>query len=331
MDSATSSAVLLLSWADAPGALHTAHALGSRARVQLWVPQPLPATLDASAVHVAELNGPVAASFRSKPDSNLQTPAFPYLGASSPQPAGRRHHVAIPAAPYVGSSAGTNAAGPALQPSTPETTEVETPLTLGETPEVPAEPGAAEAAALSSPAPALPDVLPDGLPADHGQHDAAELEMAPPPSQAAPAAQPTQEAATAPAEDFTQLNFRIIQYARHAVQRAASTPFEVIVAAEWPTWLAAVELRQLTRRPLVLQVGASPVEQVPTADRGWVGALERLALRHADVLWVPDEATAQRISAQYHLPASRFRVLADRNAPNLTAALVLQARQLPDA
>ena len=124
-----------------------------------------------------------------------------------------------------------------------------------------------------------------------------------------------------------QLNFRIIQYARQAVRRALELQFEVVVAVEWPTWLAAVEIRQQTRRPLVLRVGAEPIAQhAATADRGWITELERLALRHADVLLVPDEAMAQRRSAKFHLPAPRFHVLPPNAAPDFTAALVLDGQ-----
>ena len=57
----------------------------------------------------------------------------------------------------------------------------------------------------------------------------------------------------------------------------------------------------------------------------WVEALERLTLPHADRILVPDAATAARVQKLYRVPAARVHVLPPGAAPDLTAALVLDA------
>lgn len=100
------------------------------------------------------------------------------------------------------------------------------------------------------------------------------------------------------------LNFQIIQYARFAVPVAlAESPFAVIYAPAWPTWLAAQELRQRTGQPLVLHVAtlaAADDESVDIAT-GWIAELQRQALRRADLVLTETPALAQRLRHELRL------------------------------
>jgi hypothetical protein len=104
------------------------------------------------------------------------------------------------------------------------------------------------------------------------------------------------------------LNFRVIQYARFATPVVADKPFEVIYAAEWPTWLAAMEIRQRTGRPLVLHVHSLCTDRNTTDDRGWIQALERLAIRRADLVIVDSEEICHRVRQLYNIPLHRTHV-----------------------
>jgi hypothetical protein len=363
-------AVLLLGWDDSSPALPLAQALAATVATELWTALPLaagaPAGLTARSLDAVP---PLPAL----PGLGTAAPAFPYLGSlagSQNQAGGQPGAIAVPAAPYVGSSAApaglpeitrpaTPAAGaPAGAPTraypsapyvgathpaeSPEAVSAEllsaprpdyrVPIaTLPASPDAVApgaEPGAAEAAELSSPEPAAAPELVVVPPADLPAVDA--TTVAPPETSAA--AEPASPAPTPPADSAeptvspADLNFRIIQYARHAARLAHGSAFELIFAADWHTWLAGVELRQLTRRPLVLQLTQLATDLASPAQRGWVEALERITLPHADRVLVPDEATAARLRQRYRLPAERVQVLPPGTAPDLTAALVLNSR-----
>lgn len=104
------------------------------------------------------------------------------------------------------------------------------------------------------------------------------------------------------------LNFRVIQYARFATPLVADKSFEVIYAGEWPTWLAAMEIRQRTGRPLVLHVHSLSTDRNTTDDRGWIQALERLAIRRADLVIVDSEELCHRVRQLYNIPLHRTHV-----------------------
>ncbi|WP_375417700.1 glycosyltransferase [uncultured Hymenobacter sp.] len=232
-----------------------------------------------------------------------------------------------PAAPYVGRAAhDTATSSAAAAPAAP-----------APTPPAKPEPGSAPVASLApdevldntlrhnlsfGPSPAQPGPAPEEpeAAADPGPAEAADLtqwtddltlDPAPPDALTAPAARPAALAAlrrpTPPAgaealAAAAALSFRLIQFARFATQlTAGGAGFAVIFAAAWPTWLAAVEIRQRTGRPLVLYVAGLPSEQGPRPARGWLLELERQAFARADLVLVPTAALAEQLGRRYPL------------------------------
>jgi hypothetical protein len=142
-------------------------------------------------------------------------------------------------------------------------------------------------------------------------------------AQAEPTAHP---ALRPPAGSFEapNLNFQVIQYARFAVPVVlAESPFEVLYAPAWPTWLAAQELRQRTGKPLVLHVAtlaAADDESVDTAT-GWVAELQRQALRRADLVLTETPALAYRLREELNLAATAVRAVPAADAVAIAHAL----------
>ncbi|SHI54393.1 Glycosyl transferase 4-like domain-containing protein [Hymenobacter daecheongensis DSM 21074] len=246
-----------------------------------------------------------------RPAGAWQAPAAPYAGAAAPPTA-----VVAPApAAAVASVAG---AAKAAVPATggrldnkPLTTPEHLPAASAEG----TEPGTAEASALSQPEDSLT------------LSGAAAFEAAPATAEAPLTAAPSPliRALAALRTDGTDvgddLNFRIIQYARLAAPQALAQEFAVIYAADWPVWLAALEIRQLTGRPLVLHVHSLAADRNTFADRGWALELERLTLRRADLILAASPAVAERLKTLYDFPAARYRVVAPHDTPALQAAL----------
>lgn len=352
-----------------PGASVRALVQGLSARLPLSVmlphlPHPPLATPTATRVTgLANLTEAEARAPRPRPDQRpgaWQRPAAPYLGASETPGAATSFLGAAdgswqaPAAPYQGA---TPATGPALAAALASTTigvlpDIEptpqqqnspassgtptspTPPTSFEAPEFSqeelllnqddfageaAEPDAAEAADLSQPA---DDLVPEAA--------AQPAALALPQLASLPEALAALGSDSAAPADF---NFQVIQYARFATRRALLENFSVIYAADWPTWLAALEIRQQTGRPLVLHVHSLAQERATPADRGWALELERLTLRRADVVLAASEQVADLLRTRYPALASRLQVLDPTDTETLTTTLRqlengLPARQL---
>lgn len=259
-----------------------------------------------------------------------QAPAAPYLGAGSggffppPPPAPPRPLVAAQ-----GSSAGlavpapgvrqlTGATSPAANSTPtatlrarqnpqagdlnfdpdPELPAVQHPAAFQETTE---EIGAGEAADISAPE---DDIVPDAPTAE-----VPEVPVARAPTPAPAPAEPATPTVLAPRLDG--LNFRMIQYARQAAQLVRGrSDFGVIYAPNWPAWLAALEIRNSSGRPLVLYLASLATDLPNPAEHGYQLEMERMAMRRARLVLVPYEALRRRLLALYEDAAGRVRVVA---------------------
>ncbi|UOG73751.1 glycosyltransferase [Hymenobacter tibetensis] len=269
----------------------------------------------------------VESLYESDRSQTIQWPAAPYLGATLSQ----EDSAGVPAAPYIGRSS-EQADMPYEAPSADFGTVEEaaaSEIGVGEAADLafddaPAQPDASafagEEAAESTDTPsfsskniaeleAVPSTWRTELPVHHSILDVA---------MAALQQLPTDDAS---------LNFRVIQYARLATRLASSQDFSVIYASDWQSWLAGMEIRQLTGKPLVLHVYSLAQERNTPADRGWVTELERIALRRADLVLTATADLALRVIEMHDVAPQRVRRLsrAANQEPDLLAETILSA------
>lgn len=269
--------------------------------------------------------------------TQLQAPAAPYLGASaSPESAAQPEVAPLPsssAASTVGeaaeliqavdlrSAAATQATAstarpPTLSPDSATTTAESTALALVQPDvfsEITEEPGPAETSAVLAAEDNIPE-LDESLDAAELHGEASATPESTYPGQPAPA--------NAVAPSLENLNFRMIQYARQAAQLVRNRgDFGVIYSPNWPAWLAALELRNSTGRPLVLYTTGPAADFLPPAERGWLLEVERMALRRAHLILVPDEAVRQRLAEYYGSSIGAVRVVAPHNEAAVQAVL----------
>ncbi|SHK96664.1 glycosyltransferase [Hymenobacter psychrotolerans] len=338
--------VLLLSW-DSPAPSSEASAvpvttsglvsaLAPYADLTLLLPH-LPEPMHLSALVQATSLGDLTAAelaltTTENPVSRLEhreSPAAPYLGATVPGGFGGPAVAPVaPAAPYMGSSAAMPPfypeAAPAVleEPAAPEAAQISATL---EDETAAAEPAAPEAQDLSQPT--------ADLPSDTASEEAA---ATPAPATAEEFPLPTIRQAVldvaltalrSEPTDEAGLNFKVIQYARFATRLVATQDFAVIYASDWQSWLAGMEIRQLTGKPLVLHVHSLAQDRTSAADRGWIVELERMALRRADLVLTSSAALAMRVLELHELPPQRVRRLSssDTQHPDRLADAILVA------
>ena len=252
-----------------------------------------------------------------------QVPAAPYLGAETgrnfppppPPPAPPRPSALMPTA--------ATSTGRTLMPRShpqagdlnfdpdPELPPVHRPAVFDEPTE---EVGSAEALDLLAPE---DDLVPDE-PGPAAEAEAAVSAVAPEPAPA-----PTAEVAPVVLVPVLNgLNFRMIQYARQAAQLVRDrADFGVIYAPNWPAWLAALEIRNSSGLPLVLYAAGLATDLPDPAERGWQLEIERMTMRRARLILVPDEAVCRRLRALYGSTIGEVRVVAAANEPGIRQVL----------
>lgn len=101
----------------------------------------------------------------------------------------------------------------------------------------------------------------------------------------------------------------VLRYAAAAARIAARERFDVIHAHDWLTFLAGLEARRASGKPLVLHVHATEFDRAGGGENGFVTAIERLGLAQADRVVAVSSYTAELVGREYGVPPERLRVV----------------------
>ena len=132
---------------------------------------------------------------------------------------------------------------------------------------------------------------------------------------------------------------QVLRYAAAAGRIAARESFDVIHAHDWLTFLAGVEARRISGKPLVLHVHATEFDRAGGAGNGFVAAIERFGLAAADRVVAVSAYTADLLARRYGVASGRLRVvhnaidpraLMDDERPENRNPLVLFAGRITD-
>ncbi len=107
--------------------------------------------------------------------------------------------------------------------------------------------------------------------------------------------------------DKLDANSAVIQYARYATRLASHKDFDVIYAHDWMTFLAGVELKLVSGKPLVVHVHSLSYDRAGKDSQGWIYELEKQALDKADFIIPVSAYTAGIIQKQYGISPERIQ------------------------
>jgi glycogen(starch) synthase len=105
------------------------------------------------------------------------------------------------------------------------------------------------------------------------------------------------------------LHSEVLRYGAAAARIAYRESFDVIHAHDWLTFLAGIEARRATGKPLVLHVHATEFDRSGGSENAFVTAIERLGFSQADRIVAVSGYTADLVSRHYDVPAERLRVV----------------------
>ncbi len=109
-----------------------------------------------------------------------------------------------------------------------------------------------------------------------------------------------------------------IQYARLSKKLAGDLTFDVIHAHDWMTFLAGIEIRKVSKKPLVLHVHSLAYDREGPNSRSWTFELEKHAFQQADMILAVSNYTADVIQAQYGVDRTKIAVVYNALGPMMT-------------
>ncbi len=102
---------------------------------------------------------------------------------------------------------------------------------------------------------------------------------------------------------------KIQRYAQVVAHIAATLEFDVIHAHDWMTFLAGMEVKAQSGKPLVLHVHALETDRTGTENRGFVFNLEKQAMQYADSIIAVSKFTADSILKYYQVSLSKVHAV----------------------
>lgn len=103
------------------------------------------------------------------------------------------------------------------------------------------------------------------------------------------------------------LGNKVVEFSKIAAKLAMQDEFDVVHAHDWMTFLAGVEVKKATGRPLVVHVHASQYDRAGAAARGWIYDIEKYGMEEADRVIPVSRYTGQIVEGHYGIPASKIR------------------------
>ncbi|WP_193214737.1 glycosyltransferase, partial [Luteolibacter marinus] len=105
----------------------------------------------------------------------------------------------------------------------------------------------------------------------------------------------------------SDLGTKVIEFSKVAAKMAMLLDFDVVHAHDWMTFLAGVEVKKATGKPLVIHVHASQYDRAGADARGWIFDLEKYGMEQADIIIPVSRYTGQICAGHYGADPAKIR------------------------
>lgn len=99
---------------------------------------------------------------------------------------------------------------------------------------------------------------------------------------------------------------KVIDYAQYTAQLASKLEFDIIHCHDWMTFLAGVEIKKNSKKPLILHVHSLEYDRCGPQSKGWVYDLEKYGMQQADFVIPVSNYTAGVIKDHYGIKAEKI-------------------------
>lgn len=106
-----------------------------------------------------------------------------------------------------------------------------------------------------------------------------------------------------------ELPRRILDYSEISIRLTAELDFDIIHAHDWMTFIAAMEIKRETQKPLVLHVHSLEYDRGGAESKNWVFQLEKQAFEIADLILPVSHYTAEVIREHYGIDPKKIKAV----------------------
>jgi glycogen(starch) synthase len=103
------------------------------------------------------------------------------------------------------------------------------------------------------------------------------------------------------------LGNKVVEFSKVAAKLALLEDFDVIHAHDWMTFLAGVEVKKATGKPLVVHLHASQYDRAGADARGWIYDIEKYGMEQADRVIPVSQYTGDIVVGHYGIDPAKVR------------------------
>lgn len=103
------------------------------------------------------------------------------------------------------------------------------------------------------------------------------------------------------------LGNKVVEFSKVAAKLAMLEDFDVIHAHDWMTFLAGVEVKKATGKPLVVHLHASQYDRAGADARGWIYDIEKYGMQEADRVIPVSRYTGDVVIGHYGISPEKVR------------------------
>src|SRR5690606_22102847 len=103
------------------------------------------------------------------------------------------------------------------------------------------------------------------------------------------------------------LGSKVVEFSKVAAKLAMQSEFDIVHAHDWMTFLAGVEVKKATGKPLVVHVHASQYDRAGADARGWIYDIEKYGMEQADRVIPVSTYTGKVCAGHYGIDPAKIR------------------------
>lgn len=100
---------------------------------------------------------------------------------------------------------------------------------------------------------------------------------------------------------------KVVEFSKIAAKLAMLEDFDVIHAHDWMTFLAGVEVKKATGKPLIVHLHASQYDRAGADARGWIYDIEKYGMEQADRVVPVSRYTGEIVVNHYGIDPAKVR------------------------
>ncbi|MDE0470556.1 MAG: glycosyltransferase family 4 protein, partial [Ekhidna sp.] len=110
-------------------------------------------------------------------------------------------------------------------------------------------------------------------------------------------------------EVFSEVRSELTAFTDGILREIRNLSFDLIYAHDWVAFEAALQIKEITKKPLVLHVHSLDVDRISSVNHTWVFDIEQRAFEHSDLILTVSKYSANRINQYYGIHRRKIKVV----------------------